>query len=104
MLFTWAQWLRGQEDLWEEAEAEASASDHEGTGSDARDSNGTVSAEQYTSPQDREAAVRERDGRGSPGGDPGGRDTGGGPLEIIDCPPITHGEPFTERKSTFQVP
>lgn len=104
VLFTWAQWLRDQEDLWEDPDPqqvepdEATASDHEGA---ARDSNGSVSAGQSTgTPEEREETARERDGWGSPGGDPR---MGSGPIEIMNCPRIVHGEPLTERKSTFQV-
>eukprot|EP00884_Botryococcus_braunii_P006220 jgi/Botrbrau1/1559/Bobra.0107s0046.1 len=116
VLFTWAQWLRDNEHLWKGPEAQQKEPDQESVPEDER---GDATADRHGAMQSVISGANEVEWReGDADGLPEGWDAGGNPgvssgvqsshgvpraVEIVACPTISHGEAFTERKSTFQA-
>jgi hypothetical protein len=102
VLYTWVEFLREHTELWEPPSApgqdtcpadELGSQPREG---ELDEGEGSDSAEEGWEEGQAAGSAADRFARWQ-------RTSGPGGLASIACPEIVHGEPFTERKSTFQV-
>jgi hypothetical protein len=102
VLYTWVEFLREHDELWEPPKApDQDTCPPDGLGRELREGEleegeGSDSAEEGWEEGQAAGSGADRFARWQRTSGPGG------PASIA-CPEIVHGEPFTERKSTFQV-